>query len=41
MDYAAMHRYPDGRYPDYRLDEQLAWVQRHWADRPTWIWETG
>jgi hypothetical protein len=41
MDYAGMHRYPGGRYPDQLLDERLLWTDRHWASKPTWITETG
>jgi hypothetical protein len=41
MDYAGMHRYPGGHYPNHLLDERLSWVARHWSARPTWITETG
>lgn len=41
MDYAGIHRYPGGRYPDYLLDERLAWVDRYWGGKPVWITETG
>jgi hypothetical protein len=41
MDYAGLHRYPGGRYPNHLLDERLRWVALHWSDRPTWITETG
>lgn len=41
MDFAAMHRYPGGRYPNYMLDEQLTWIKRHWGGKPTCITETG
>ena len=41
MDYAAIHRYPNGRYPNHLLDEKLGWVARHWGGKPTWITETG
>ncbi len=41
MDYAGLHRYHGGRYPDHLIDERLAWVKRHWDAKPTWITETG
>lgn len=41
MDFAAMHRYPGGRYPNHMLDEQLTWIRRHWGGKATWITETG
>jgi hypothetical protein len=41
MDYAAMHRYSGGRYPNHLIDERLAWVKRHWGGKPTWITEAG
>jgi hypothetical protein len=41
MDYSGMHRYPGGHYPDQLLDERLAWINRYWSGRPTWITETG
>jgi len=41
MEYAAMHRYPGGHYPDQGLDQRLAWVKRYWGGKPTWITETG
>ncbi len=41
MDYAGMHRYPGGRYPNYLLDQRLAWVDRYWGGKPVWITETG
>jgi hypothetical protein len=41
LDFAGLHRYPGGRYPDYLLDERLAWIRRQWHGKPTWITETG
>jgi hypothetical protein len=41
MDFAALHRYPNGRYPDWLLDEKLAWVAKYWGGKRTWITETG
>ncbi len=41
MDYAGIHRYHGGRYPDHLIDERLAWIDRYWGGKPTWITETG
>jgi hypothetical protein len=41
MDYAGMHRYHGGHYPNHLLDERLRWVDLHWSAKPTWITETG
>lgn len=41
MNFAGLHRYPGGRYPNYLLDERLTWIQRHWSGKRTWITETG
>ncbi len=41
MDYAGLHRYFGGRYPDYAVDERLGWIQESFGDVPTWVTETG
>lgn len=41
MDYAALHRYSGGRYPNHLIDERLAWIREYWPGKPTWITETG
>ncbi len=41
MDYANVHSYCLGRYPDHLLDERIAWVNRYWGGKPVWITETG
>ena len=41
FDYAGLHRYPDGNYPTYRVDERLDWIRKAFGDVPTWITETG
>lgn len=41
MDYAGIHRYHLGEYPDRLLDERLGWVERFWGGKPVWITETG
>lgn len=40
LDQAAMHRYPNGRYPNQLLDERLGVISRTWG-KSTWITETG
>ncbi len=41
MDYAGLHRYFGGRYPDYQVDERLSWIRESFGDVPTWVTETG
>jgi hypothetical protein len=41
MDFAGLHRYPGGRYPDHLLDQRLSWIKRYWSGKPAWITETG
>ncbi len=41
MDYAGLHRYHGGRYPDHLIDERLAWIDKYWDGKPTWVTETG
>jgi hypothetical protein len=41
IDYAAIHRYPGGHYPNVLLDTNVSWVKRHLSGRPVWITETG
>jgi hypothetical protein len=41
MDFAALHKYPTGHYPDWLLDEKLAWIKKYWGGKRTWITETG
>ncbi len=41
MEYAGLHRYHGGRYPDHLLDQRLAWVKKYWGGKPVWITETG
>jgi len=41
MDYAGLHRYFGGRYPDYLIDERLGWIKEAFGDKPTWVTETG
>jgi hypothetical protein len=41
MDYAAMHRYPAGHYPDQLIDQQLGWIRSYWGGRKTRITESG
>jgi hypothetical protein len=40
IDYAAIHRYPGGHYPNVLLDTNVSWVKRHLSGRPVWITET-
>ncbi|MEO8105737.1 MAG: hypothetical protein ABI720_00325 [Actinomycetes bacterium] len=41
FDYAGLHRYFGGRYPDYLVDERLGWINEAYGDVPTWVTETG
>ena len=41
MDFAGMHRYPNGKYPNQLLDEKIAWVNKYWGGKRVWITETG
>ncbi|MBA2444949.1 MAG: hypothetical protein H0V49_06425 [Nocardioidaceae bacterium] len=41
FDYAGLHRYFGGRYPDHLVDERLGWIKEAYGDRPTWVTETG
>lgn len=41
MDVGAIHRYPGGRYPDFKMDETLAMLRQTWPGKPIWIAETG
>jgi len=41
MDYAGLHRYFGGRYPDYLIDERLRWIKEAFGDKRTWVTETG
>jgi hypothetical protein len=41
MDFASLHRYSGGLYPDHLLDDRLTWVGQYWDGKPTWITETG
>ena len=41
MDFAGLHRYPNGQYPDLLIDEKIAWVNKYWGGKRVWITETG
>jgi hypothetical protein len=41
MDFAGLHRYPNGKYPDQLLDEKIGWVNKYWGGKRVWITETG
>lgn len=42
FDYAGLHRYPDGNYPTYRVDERIGWIRDAFGpNTPVWITETG
>ncbi|MBA3265302.1 MAG: hypothetical protein H0T14_02850 [Nocardioidaceae bacterium] len=41
FDYAGLHRYFGGRYPNYLIDERLGWIREAYGDVPTWVTETG
>jgi Glycosyl hydrolase catalytic core len=41
-DYAGLHRYSGGRYPNYLSDERIGWIRQEWsATKPIWVTETG
>ena len=41
VSHAALHRYPNGTYPDQFLDQRFAMLRRQWPGKPVWITETG
>ena len=41
MDFAGLHRYPNGQYPNLLIDEKIAWVNKYWGGKRVWITETG
>lgn len=41
MDVGAIHRYPGGRYPDFKMDETLSMLRQTWPGKQIWIAETG
>ena len=41
FNFAAIHRYPNGTYPDQFLAERRAMIKRQWPGKKIWITETG
>jgi hypothetical protein len=41
MDFAGLHRYPYGKYPDFLFDEKFDWIKKYWGGKRVWITETG